>query len=107
VLLFALWKESGEFGGVTPCPLALVENHRQDRRQLALLRLLLERLVPDAAHVLEQPKAHPGVGLRLVLEDQVEEDPDLAPLHLHSVEQVGLALTQRLIDEARLHQRQG
>src|SRR5690606_36541505 len=47
-----------------------------------------------------------GVGLGLVLEEQVEKCPDFALLHLHRVEQVGLALAQRLVDEARFAQRQ-
>jgi hypothetical protein len=67
-------------------------------------RILLERFVPDAAHVLEQAKAHPLVWGRLVLEEHVQIVRLCRPLH--SVEQVRLALLQGFVDEAGLLQGQ-
>ena len=58
VALVALVKEIGKFGRMVPAALSLIEDDREDGTQLPLGRMLLERFVSDAAHVLEQAKAH-------------------------------------------------
>lgn len=48
----------------------------------------------------EQPEAHPGFGLQLMLEEQAEKDLDFAPLHLQSLCEDSLSLAQRAAETA-------
>ena len=75
-------------------------NHSTSRWNGASGRLVAQERLPDAQHVAEDAQRHPAIGLALVLDQEVEVQRLAGVAARGAEQQIGVALSERLVNEA-------